>query len=199
MKILMLKGLPASGKSTFALNLIKEDDSYIRVNKDDIRKMIYGKTVPNKGEQNVEAIRDHIIRESLDRGFNIVVDDTNLANRHINRTKNIAAKFGAEVEVKLFDTPYEECLRRNALRENPIPEKVIKEMNNKFFNNETIYKNKVGSEIGRRLQFSTKYIFQKYKDYINDAWLDKCSEKEAIDLVMYAIKRNYPQDWKAGA
>ena len=42
MKLLLLKGLPASGKTTFAKELVRSDGNWIRVNKDDLRNMLHG-------------------------------------------------------------------------------------------------------------------------------------------------------------
>jgi len=39
--VLLLKGLPASGKSTYAKSL-SSTCNYIRVNKDDLRAMMFG-------------------------------------------------------------------------------------------------------------------------------------------------------------
>lgn len=39
-KVIVLKGLPASGKSTWAKNLVLKDSTYKRINKDDLRAML---------------------------------------------------------------------------------------------------------------------------------------------------------------
>ena len=51
LKIVMLKGLPASGKSTLAKMLA--ESGYYRINKDDIRKMLFGDTYKKKHEKQV--------------------------------------------------------------------------------------------------------------------------------------------------
>jgi len=38
-EVIILKGLPASGKTTFARDLTEGNTDYIRVNRDDIRSM----------------------------------------------------------------------------------------------------------------------------------------------------------------
>jgi len=40
--------------------------------------------------------------------------------------------FVADYEEKFFDTPVEECIRRNSLREKPVPEKVIWDMYHRY-------------------------------------------------------------------
>ena len=48
-KLLMLKGLPASGKSTYAKELVKEQ-GFVRANKDDLRAMLQQDTVLEPGQ-----------------------------------------------------------------------------------------------------------------------------------------------------
>lgn len=124
-KLLMLKGLPASGKTTHAIEL--EADGWVRANKDDIRKQYF----PNwtkKDEKEVLRIEDEIIIDALQRGKNVVVDDTNLVQKHRDRLEAIAKREGAEFEVLFIDTPFEECIRRNKKRANSVPMEVILNM-----------------------------------------------------------------------
>lgn len=138
-KILFLIGIPASGKSTFAKELVRRDPSYKRVNKDDLRYMTHDEDFQKfdkKKEEYIVKVRDLLITQALDGGFNVVVDDTNIAGKHLARVQEIAEKWGREnncpvtVEQKLFDTPLDECLRRNAERtgRERVPNKVIKDM-----------------------------------------------------------------------
>lgn len=120
-KIIITKGLPASGKSTFSRQKVEEScGRMVRVNKDEIRSML--------GEELIESlvvnIRDSVIKNALDKGFDVIVDDTNLNPIH---EISIREKFGhvADVEVVYFDVPLEVCLHRNALRANPVPENFI--------------------------------------------------------------------------
>ena len=38
-KLLVLQGIPASGKSTYARELVKNSGAWVRVNRDDLRNM----------------------------------------------------------------------------------------------------------------------------------------------------------------
>lgn len=129
-KLLALKGLPGSGKTTFAKQLV--DDGWCRVNKDDLREMLYNSKWSKSNEGFVLALRDEIIIRSLVIGKNVVVDDTNLDPKHADQFKSIASEFLADYEEKLFDTPVEECIRRNSIRANPVPERVIWDMYHRY-------------------------------------------------------------------
>ena len=58
-KLLMLRGLPASGKSTYAKELA--DKGWIRVNKDDLRAMLNNSNWSKGNEKRVLKLRDDII------------------------------------------------------------------------------------------------------------------------------------------
>lgn len=130
MKLLMLKGLPASGKSTHAKKLA--DDGWVRVNKDDLRAMLNNGKWSGKNEQYVLQLRDQIVSDSLAAGKSVVVDDTNLAPKHAERLKQLAQEHGAAFETKFFDVDVEECVRRDLARPASVGEKVIRDMYKQF-------------------------------------------------------------------
>jgi len=132
MKILFLKGLPASGKSAFCKEFMEKNPNWKRVNKDELRTMIdYGKW-SRENEELILKIRNNNIRTFLSAGFNVIVDDTNYAPKHYAQIKSIADDYLAILEVKEFDTPPAECVRRDALRENPVGKKVIWKIYNQY-------------------------------------------------------------------
>lgn len=140
MKLIMLQGPPGAGKTTWALaQCARSDERYIRVNKDDLRLELLGvrkgdhKFAPDVNRDEKAIIlpeRDRRISAALKAGFNVIVDDTNVAPKHEKRLRELAAQFGAAFEVKAFDTDVEECIRRNAGRPDGerVPEYVIRNM-----------------------------------------------------------------------
>lgn len=130
-KLLMLKGLPGSGKSTYAKKLVEESD-YYRVNKDDLRAMVHNSRWGKERERFILRWRDQLVRDSLDAGKNVVVDDTNLAPKHEETLRQIAKDNRAIFEVRFFDTPVEVCIERDLKRPNSVGAKVIMDMYNQF-------------------------------------------------------------------
>lgn len=132
-KVLFLKGIPGSGKSTYAKELVKS--GWKRVNKDDLRNMLDNGQWSKKNEELVKIVRDEIIMTALDTGYNVVVDDTNIEGNHIQQITDYVNSFYTEDEItfetKFFDTPVGECIRRDALRPNPVGTKVIRRMYDK--------------------------------------------------------------------
>lgn len=143
MKILILKGLPASGKSTFAKKLADEH-GYKIVNKDQLRLMLDNGKWSRGNEKFVLSVRNAIILEALDKGHNIVVDDTNLSPDHEADIRALVEKFvkmkwkEVDIEVKMFDTPLLECIDRDRKRDGKakVGEKVIREMYNRYLRKE---------------------------------------------------------------
>lgn len=127
----MLKGLPASGKSTYARELVK-NNGFVRVNKDDLRAMLHNSKWSKGNEKQVLRLRDHIIMDCLNNGRSVVVDDTNLNPIHAQALSSIAKSFNADFEQKFFDVPIEECIKRDLQRPVSVGERVIRQQYNQW-------------------------------------------------------------------
>lgn len=128
-KLVMLKGLPASGKSTYANELVLQ--GYKRVNKDELRAMIDASKWSRDNEGKIQVIEKDIVKYFLSYSCNVVVDDTNFA--HEKEWAEVARTFGAEFEVKFFDIPLMECIERDSKRgEKSVGQKVIMRMYDKY-------------------------------------------------------------------
>lgn len=131
MKLIMTKGLPASGKSTWAHDyvLTQPAGKAIRVNKDTLREMLHaGRWKGNKTEPQIEAARDLLVTMGLGKGCDVVVDDTNFAPVHEKRLRELAKNAGADFEVRFFDVDVEECIKRDLKRQASVGESVIRRM-----------------------------------------------------------------------
>lgn len=136
-KLIICRGLPASGKSTWAKKWVLEDPEHrIRVNQDDIRLMLGKYWVPSR-EKLVQEIQFDAILEALSRGFDVVIDNTNLNKKVLDGFDRLIKTFkDYEIEYKdFFDTPLSVCIERDKNRELQVTEKVIRG----FYNN---YKDK---------------------------------------------------------
>ena len=134
-KILILRGLPASGKSTFAKQLLDENlGAWKRLNKDELRAMLDNSHHTPANEKFVERVRDMMLMEALKEGKHVVIDDTNLSDRPVERIKQVAQQYtqisGIQVHIKIkeMNTPLEECLQRDAVREKKVGSEVIMRM-----------------------------------------------------------------------
>lgn len=132
MKVLLLRGLPASGKSTYAKELVAKDHNWVRVNKDDLRAMMNGGVFSRKLEEQIVITERELVENVLKIGKNVVVDDTNFNLAHERYFSQLARYYKAEFEVKFFDTPLEECIKRDNKRPNGVGEAVIYKMYNQY-------------------------------------------------------------------
>jgi predicted kinase len=130
LKVIINRGLPASGKTTFSKSLMKNNPTYKRVNKDDLRAMIDGGIWSKKNEQFIIKTRDELILKYLNAGYNVICDDTNIHHKHFQNISKLV-KGLAEVVVNdsFLDIPVEECIRRDLDRVNSVGANVIINMN----------------------------------------------------------------------
>ena len=62
-KIILTRGLPASGKSTWSKEQVAKSNGKIkRVNKDDLREMVDAGIWSKDNEQNIIDVRDAMVR-----------------------------------------------------------------------------------------------------------------------------------------
>lgn len=136
LKVIMTKGLPSSGKSTWARERIdKNPEKYKRVNKDDLRLMIDNGKWSGKNESLVIKIRDKIIIEALKAKKSVIVDDTNLDPKHEKHIRDLVNSYNEYAfEVKEFDIPLDEAIKRDSMREpeKKVGAKVIHDMYDKY-------------------------------------------------------------------
>jgi predicted kinase len=145
-KVILMRGLPGSGKSTYAKQLVNDNPGmYKRVNRDDLRTMFDNDSTSNSNEKFIKQVRDMLIVKALQDGKHVIVDDTNLSETNETRIKQLVHQFNKEhndsvvVEVKQIDATLDECLERDAKREKPVGSKVIKQMHRQFFARTTDY------------------------------------------------------------
>lgn len=108
-KMILTRGLPGSGKTTWA----KKQKYCVRINRDDIREMLFEEVLYTKDqEEQVTIIQHGSIRAALKEGHNVVIDDTNLNNKFVRELMKISQELYAEVEFKDFlDVDVSQCLK----------------------------------------------------------------------------------------
>jgi predicted kinase len=139
MKVLFLRGLPGSGKSTFARDFVEKNTDWVRVNRDDLRNM-RGKLWLPKQEDMITDWERYCILNGLMHEKNVIVDATNLNENSLQAMKSWlrieAPSFGftgdVTFETKFFDVSLEDCIKNDLKRENSVGEKVIRNMYNKY-------------------------------------------------------------------
>ena len=139
-KLVLLRGLPGSGKSTYAQELLAKHGNMIRVNRDELRECLHkGLKWTGARESATISAEMAIAADALSRKYSVVVDDTNLTENGVAAWKRLAVqcdcvheldsildadtpetatkRIRVYFEIKDFtDVPIDECVKRDALR-----------------------------------------------------------------------------------
>lgn len=119
----ILSGLPASGKTTYAHELLeKEPGKWARISYDDIRHESPNYKFTKANEARVVERADHAAREAAEAGFNLLIDNTNLNEHNKWPWISLAAELGMTVEMHYFRIDVKECVYRDALRQGKYSE-----------------------------------------------------------------------------
>jgi predicted kinase len=122
-RIVLLVGLPGSGKSTWA----KGRDGVL--SSDALRELL----VDDPDNQTIHARVFRVLRDLLKHRLELqrpvtYVDATNLTPYERRPYVKLADLFDADIEAVFFDVPVSECIRRNTGRDRVVPGDVIRKM-----------------------------------------------------------------------
>lgn len=145
-KLIMMYGLPGSGKSSWAENYVKKSNGgAVRLNKDTMREQLFGsRTCTRSQEKKVLKARDNAINLFLSQGLDVIVDDTNLAPKHKERLSQLARENRAEFEIQDFShVSPRECIEADAQRTHSVGAHVINRMYQQFLYKDPVQKSDV--------------------------------------------------------
>lgn len=128
--MIMLIGLPGSGKSSFAKS--KEKEGYTVFSSDSIRAELYGDASVQDDPQRVFSILHSRIKEALLLGKNVIYDATNISSKRRMAFLQELKKIPCNKIAYWIWASYETCLARNEERNIKVPEAAIKRMYKRF-------------------------------------------------------------------
>lgn len=129
--LIVLVGIPGSGKTTYAEKYIKEHPNAIHLSSDLIRKELWGSEATQGDNNEVFSLMQSRAIEALNNGQNVVYDATNITRKDRSYIITLCPKF-AKIECHIIWAPIETCIERDAARERTVGKEVIDRMLKRF-------------------------------------------------------------------
>lgn len=124
-KLIILSGISASGKSTWARKYVRSTPNTVRVNRDTMRMQLFGYSEEDlsdyhntltytANEKLVTICEENLISTLLKHGKDVIIDNTNLKKPYIQRyTKTFKHH---PIIFKVFDVDMQEAIERDSMR-----------------------------------------------------------------------------------
>ena len=124
MRIVVLVGLPGSGKSTYLERL-----GAPALSSDRIRGLLADDETDQTIHDRVFQTVRYLLRQRLELGRPVTyIDATNLTPEDRRSYLEMGRSHGCEVEAVFFDVPLAVCRERNARRRRVVPEEALAKM-----------------------------------------------------------------------
>lgn len=130
--ILILKGPPASGKTQYAREFIKGRIDWVIVNRDSLREGRGDYWVPEQ-EDYISDLEEFSIRQAIKRGYNVIIDATNLNPKTLDKWDKIAQETNSIIKIQEFYVPFKVALERDKNRERSVGEKVLRRFYKQYY------------------------------------------------------------------
>ena len=129
--LILLVGIPGSGKTTYAESYIEDHSCIIHLSSDKIRKELWGDEAIQGDNNEVFSLMQSRAIEALNNGQSVVYDATNITRKDRSYIISLCPKF-AKIECHVIWAPIEICIKRDAERERTVGKAVIDKMLKRF-------------------------------------------------------------------
>lgn len=124
-EMIMLVGIPGSGKSYWAEKFVKNNENYVIHSSDKLREELFGDE--NYQGKNGEVFQElhKCIKEDLKFGKNVIYDATNVNSRRRRAWIKELDGITCDKVCIVFTVPFERCLRNNWMRQRKLSDEVL--------------------------------------------------------------------------
>lgn len=199
--LLILIGISGSGKSTFARQFVQNNPTYLRLNRDDLRRSVL--PVPlgdywtwddkrkNRIERLVSDLEKSALVSALESGWNVVLDNTHLRQRYLSDLLKLIDKQAATekpiyVTFQIFDIPLDTAIERDRNRADRVGEAVVRDQHSRL----RLLKKQF--DVNQQLQFPT--VPASSDPLVQNDSLPRCILVD-IDGTAAKIHNRSPFDW----
>lgn len=194
--LIILCGIPGSGKTAYGKKYIKEHHNAIHLSSDKIRKELYGDESIQGDPNEVFSLMQKRAVEALNNGQSVIYDATNITRK--DRSYIIAAcpKF-VKIECHIIFAPIETCIERDAERDRTVGKEVIDRMLKRF---QAPYYDEGLDKI--KIIWNTKDDFNPYlylENLINASDIPHDNPHHTLNIkehcneaYLYAVKHHFP-------
>src|SRR4051812_21527963 len=115
LRFVELRGIQAAGKTTLARTWLQNSPNTVRVNRDDLRDMLFVDSYKPNHESLVKACEVACAKVAVERGYSVIIDDTNLTGSSF--WKDLATQLGIQHASHHLPISVGEAIKRDAARD----------------------------------------------------------------------------------
>ena len=129
--LILLCGIPGSGKTTYAEKYIKENPSAVHLSSDKIREELWGNEATQGDNNKVFSLMQSRAIDALNNGQSVVYDATNITRKDRSYIIALCPKF-VKIECHIIWSKIETCVVRDQMRDRNVGREVIYRMLKRF-------------------------------------------------------------------
>lgn len=123
-KLIVMCGLPGSGKSVYVKNNLTSNGEVI-ISMDNLRHEIFGDSRCQRDNSFIASLAMSRVKQHLSKGEIVVFDATSITKQYRANFVNIAKEVGVKSTIIYKKMNLDDLLTVNKYRDTPIPERVL--------------------------------------------------------------------------
>lgn len=147
-EVIINVGVSGSGKTTYSIDRINKDSNIMRINRDDIRRMLVGtlngywrRANTNEIESYINDLEELIFMNHVSLRYSIIIDNTNLNSKYIKKWITLVENWNRtlpdneekyEVKIKIFDKNSPIILKDRVKKRDSLSDNEVKYIDNQI-------------------------------------------------------------------